>query len=106
MTTIINSTSQSPAGPESSEKIGGTVAARPLAAVPTTPAITTTAGESVTLSSDAVTTTQLLVAAQAADGMDQSAVQQLQGAVQAGTYDVSPEALVKAMASAFKEIAS
>jgi negative regulator of flagellin synthesis FlgM len=61
------------------------------------------AGEEVTLSADASTTTQLLDAARGADGVNQSAVQQLRGAIRAGTYNVSPNALAKAISGALRE---
>jgi negative regulator of flagellin synthesis FlgM len=73
----------------------------PAAAAPA--AATAGAAEEVTVSADAATTTQLLEAARGADGVNQGAVQQLRGAIQAGTYQVPPHALAKAIAGALRE---
>jgi flagellar biosynthesis anti-sigma factor FlgM len=59
--------------------------------------------EAVTLSAAAQTTTQLLTAARNADGINQSAVDQIRGALQAGTYNVAPEDLAQAIATVLKE---
>ncbi len=61
------------------------------------------AGEEVSVSADAATTTQLLEAARGADGVNQSAVQQLRSAIQSGTYQVSPSALAKSISGALRE---
>jgi len=73
----------------------------PAAAAPA--AATAGAAEEVTVSADAATTTQLLEAARGADGVNQGAVQQLRSSIQAGTYQVSPNALAKAIAGALRE---
>jgi flagellar biosynthesis anti-sigma factor FlgM len=76
-------------------------AVAPAAAPPT--ATAASAGEEVTVSADAATTTQLLEAARGADGVNQGAVQQLRSAIQSGTYQVSPSVLAKAISSALRE---
>jgi flagellar biosynthesis anti-sigma factor FlgM len=59
--------------------------------------------DSVTLSEAAQTTTQLLDAARAASGIDQAAIDQIRGALAAGTYNVAPEDLAQAIALVLKE---
>ncbi len=61
--------------------------------------------EAVTLSAGAQATTQLLDAAQQADGVDNQAVQSLSDAINSGSYGVSPEHLAQAMLNAQKEMA-
>ena len=58
------------------------------------------ASEAVTLSANSQATAQLLEAARAADGVDEARVSQLRGAVQSGSYDVTPEDVAKAIAGA------
>lgn len=84
---------------------GGTPAVR-AAAAPSSTNTATSSGEAVTVSADAITTTQLLGAARNANGIDQAAVQQLRTAIQNGTYNVSPESLAGAMGNALKEASS
>jgi flagellar biosynthesis anti-sigma factor FlgM len=72
------------------------------ASLPATAAGSTEGSEAVTVSPDAATTTQLLEAARNADGVDSGAVQQLRGAVQSGSYDVTPEALAQSIIGALK----
>lgn len=94
---------------ETSEPAGstsGTGAIWPQETAPSAAPTPTTPGEAVTLSADAQTTTQLLDAARNAGGVDQGAVAKLQDAVQAGTYDVTPETLARAIAAALKEMPS
>jgi flagellar biosynthesis anti-sigma factor FlgM len=57
-------------------------------------------GEAVTLSADAQTTASLLDAARGADGVDAARVAQLRSAVQAGTYNVLPDDVAKAIIGA------
>jgi len=59
--------------------------------------------EAVTLSAAAQTTTQLLSAARSAEGFNQTAVDQIRGALQSGTYNVAPEDLAQAIATVLKE---
>src|ERR1700726_4087577 len=59
--------------------------------------------EAVTLSPAAQTTTQLLTSARSAEGFNQTAVDQIRGALQAGTYNVAPEDLAQAIATVLKE---
>jgi flagellar biosynthesis anti-sigma factor FlgM len=72
------------------------------ASLSTATADSTAGSEAVTVSSDAATTTQLLDTARGADGIDQSAVARLRGAIQSGTYDVTPDSLAQAMLGAAK----
>lgn len=75
----------------------------PPAAPPATVAASAPAQtDSVTLSAAAQTSTQLLGAARAADGVNQPAVAQIRGALQAGTYSVPPEKLAQAIATVLK----
>jgi anti-sigma28 factor (negative regulator of flagellin synthesis) len=63
-----------------------------------------TAGtEAVTLSADAQTRTQLLDSARTAPGADQAAVAQARTAIQNNSYNISPEDLATAIATASKE---
>ncbi len=59
--------------------------------------------DSVTLSAAAQTSTQLLGASRAADGINHAAVAQIRSALQAGTYNVAPEDLAQAIATVLKE---
>jgi len=61
--------------------------------------------DSVTISPAAQTTTQLLSAARDATGIDQSQVDQIRGALAAGTYNIAPEDLAQAIATVLKETA-
>ncbi len=70
----------------------------PAAAAPGTPAQT----DSVTLSAAAQTSTQLLGAARAADGINHAAVAQIRSALQSGSYSVTPENLAQAIATVMK----
>jgi len=81
---------------------GSAAAAAGSASLSAATANSTPASEAVTVSSDAATTTQLLDAARGADGIDQSAVARLRGAIQTGTYDVTPDSLAQAMLGAAK----
>ena len=75
----------------------------PAAAAASAPAQTDPAQtDSVTLSAAAQTSTQLLGAARAADGINQAAVAQIRGALQSGTYSVTPENLAHAIATVLK----
>jgi flagellar biosynthesis anti-sigma factor FlgM len=60
-------------------------------------------GEAVTLSEAAQTTTQLLNAAREANGVNQSAVEQIRGALANGSYNVAPADLAQAIATVLKE---
>ncbi|MDE8349112.1 MAG: flagellar biosynthesis anti-sigma factor FlgM [Acidocella sp.] len=62
----------------------------------------TATSEAVTVSANAQVTTQLLDAARASDGVNSSAVAQIRTGIQAGTYNVTPEALANAIAAALK----
>jgi flagellar biosynthesis anti-sigma factor FlgM len=95
---------QSPMSSDNAEATGSSAAARPGANTQAAGA-ETAAGEAVTVSADANTSTQLLDAARNADGMDDAAVQRLRSAVQGGTYDVSPQDLARAMTNAARETA-
>jgi flagellar biosynthesis anti-sigma factor FlgM len=90
---------------DSAEATGSSAAARPAATPQAASGAETAAGEAVTVSADANTSTQLLDAARNADGMDDAAVQRLRSAVQSGTYDVSPQDLARAMTNAAREAA-
>jgi len=59
--------------------------------------------EAVTLSEAAQTTTQLLNAARESNGINQSAVDQIRGALANGSYSVSPADLAQAIATVLKE---
>jgi flagellar biosynthesis anti-sigma factor FlgM len=59
--------------------------------------------EAVTLSEAAQTTTQLLNAARDSNGINQSAVDQIRGALANGSYNVSPADLAQAIATVLKE---
>ncbi len=62
-----------------------------------------TQSEAVTLSPEAQTTTQLLGSARDANGMNQSAVEQIRGALANGSYNVAPEDLANAIVTVLKE---
>jgi flagellar biosynthesis anti-sigma factor FlgM len=106
MSSSISTISPGSAIADASSEAQGSAGARPVAAAPAPAAIAASSGEAVTLSADAQTTTQLLDAARASDGIDQAAVQQTQGAIQNGTYNVSPENLARAIFGALKETSS
>jgi flagellar biosynthesis anti-sigma factor FlgM len=99
MTNSIGSLPGQTAGAEASQTTA-TQPAKPVGGVsgPATPA--TQGGEAVTLSADAQTTASLLNAARNADGIDAARVAQLRSAVQAGTYNVSPDDVAKAITGA------
>lgn len=78
----------------------GAAGQKPAAAHQAPPGGAARAGEAVTLSATSQTTAQLLEAARAADGVDQARVAQLRGAVQDGSYNVAPEDVARAIASA------
>jgi len=103
MTSSINSVSQSPGTSESAGPASGPAGVRPAETAPAAADITLAPGEAVTVSADAETTTQLLDAARGADGVDQTSVARLRGAVQDGSYDVSPDNLARAITGALKE---
>jgi flagellar biosynthesis anti-sigma factor FlgM len=103
---MINSISSSQGTPEAADQTGNVASPRPQASAPVTEGGAATSSEAVTLSADTVATTQLLDAARSADGVDQTAVEQLRAAVQSGSYDVSPDDLARAITGAFKEISS
>lgn len=99
MTNPISAVPQTPLPPEASAAPNG-----PAAVKPDTPgSAAAPQGEAVTLSAAAQTTTQLLSAARDSSGVNQSAVEQIRGALQAGSYNVAPEDLAQAIATVLKE---
>jgi flagellar biosynthesis anti-sigma factor FlgM len=82
---------------------GSSSALQPAGGTAPAASTTTGAGEEVTVSADAATTTQLLDAARGADGVNHGAVQQVRSAIQSGTYQVSPSALAKSISGALRE---
>jgi flagellar biosynthesis anti-sigma factor FlgM len=112
MTNTISPLSNTPPPTETSVGVSGganvstnmsTSAAQPGPASQTSDSSAASPSEAVTLSAAAQTTTQLLTAARNADGFNQTAVDQIRGALQAGTYNVAPEDLAQAIATVLKE---
>jgi flagellar biosynthesis anti-sigma factor FlgM len=101
MTSSINALGQSQAAPDVAGQ--SDAAATTRAGTATESASNESAGEAVTLSADAQTTTQLLGAARNSSGVNQQAVAQLRAAIQNGTYNVSPNMLARSISSAMKE---
>jgi flagellar biosynthesis anti-sigma factor FlgM len=105
MSNIISPLPQTPV-PVESPGAGGT----PGANRASTPAAggsgsAASSADSVTISPAAQTTTQLLTAAREASGVDQAQVDQIRGALAAGTYNIAPEDLAQAIATVLKELA-
>jgi negative regulator of flagellin synthesis FlgM len=95
MTNTISPFSQTPPVSESNVPAAKPAAPPSAAAAPES--------DSVTLSAAAQTSAQLLGAASSSDGIDHAAVAQIRSALQAGTYNVSPEDLAQAIATVLKE---
>ena len=103
MTSSINGLGQGQVAPEIAGQ--GDAAATTRAGGRCESAPSESAGEAVTLSADAQTTTQLLGAARNSSGVNDQAVAQLRTAIQNGTYNVSPDMLARSISSAMKEAA-
>ena len=101
MTNTISPFSQTPRAAETSASSVGAASAKPASSAPQG-ASAAPQGEAVTLSAAAQTTTQLLNAARTSNGVNQTAVQQIRSALQAGTYNVTPENLANAIATVLK----
>jgi negative regulator of flagellin synthesis FlgM len=101
MSSSINGLGQSQLAPEAAEQNEAAATARGGAASQNESSAV--AGEAVTLSADAQTTTQLLGAARNSSGVNDQAVAQLRSAIQNGTYSVSPDMLARAISGAMKE---
>lgn len=96
MTNPISSVSQTPPPSSASAPPGAPKSnAQPSAAAPQ--------GDSVTLSTDAQTSTQLLNAARDASGVNPQAVERIRTALQGGNYNVGPDELAQAIATVLKE---
>jgi flagellar biosynthesis anti-sigma factor FlgM len=100
MTSPISSYSQTQGLSESTTP--GTAAPRTTPTPPT--AVGTAQGEAVTLTPAAQTSEQLLHAARAASGVDNSTVQSLRAAIQADTYNVPPDTLATSIVAALKDL--
>ncbi|HUW80872.1 MAG TPA: flagellar biosynthesis anti-sigma factor FlgM [Acidocella sp.] len=104
MTNTISPFSQTPMPAETNASGTSTASTKPLSSAPSAgSAAPPPQSEAVTLSAAAQTTTQLLSAARESNGINQTAVQQIRSALQAGTYNVTPETLAKAIATVLKE---
>jgi flagellar biosynthesis anti-sigma factor FlgM len=95
-----------PNAPGNPSTTSAAASGRPVEPVPAPDPVTAATGgsqasEAVTLSAGAQATAQLLGAARAADGVDTAKVAQLRQAVQAGSYDVKPADVAKAILGAF-----
>jgi flagellar biosynthesis anti-sigma factor FlgM len=99
MTNTISPFSQTPPMADQA----GASPAKPASSAPVESAADTSQSEAVTLSAAAQTTTQLLGAAQDADGINHEAVAQIRNALQIGTYNVAPEDLAQAIVTVLKE---
>jgi len=97
MTNTIGSLSSGHAASQAAAQGAQGAPSKPATPEPAAPAGAAQAGEAVTLSATSQAGAQLLAAARAADGVDEARVAQLRGAVQAGTYEVAPEDLAKAI---------
>jgi flagellar biosynthesis anti-sigma factor FlgM len=92
-----------------SDPIGSTTTA-PTSASSSTPSsgspagAAVAAGEAVTLTPEAQTSTDLLEAARAATGVDLQAVQSLKAQIMAGTYQVPPANLAASIVAALTEM--
>jgi flagellar biosynthesis anti-sigma factor FlgM len=85
-----------PPGPEAPPRPATAAAPKPAAAE----------RDSVTLSSAAQTTTQLLSAARESPGTNQPAIENIRSALQAGSYNVAPDDLAHAIATVLRETAA
>lgn len=104
MTNAINSGLPIQADPANSAPVprAGSTAAT-LAATSLTGPTGATSTEAVTVSADAQTRIQLLDAARTAPGIDSQRISQTRNAIQSNSYNVPPEDLATAIATALKE---
>jgi flagellar biosynthesis anti-sigma factor FlgM len=102
---MTNTISPLPQTPPPAATLGETNPAPAKPAAPAGESNTASQSEAVTLSEAAQTTTQLLNAAREANSVNQSAVEQIRGALANGSYNVSPADLAQAIATVLKETA-
>ena len=81
----------------------GSVSGSPAAGASSSAATVAPMSDTVTLTSDAQTSTDLLEAARAASGVDVQATQSLKAQVQTGNYQVPPDKLAASIAAAVAE---